>query len=89
MNRCHVLVARDFGKYFVTRDSVRPDNDEKWPSLMAQRKVDWRGLKVHSWRKAASSIFVSAFRGFWDGWKLRDVVRGTEVWMCVEFKLRC
>ena len=54
-----LLVARDFGKYFVMRGAIRPVQDKKWPRLMAQRKVDWRGLKVHSWRKAASWIFVS------------------------------
>ena len=43
-------------------------------------------LKVGKSR--ANNVFVSAFRGFWDGWTLRDVVRGTEVWIFVEFKLR-
>ena len=58
MCRWPFLVARGFGKYFVMRDSVRPGQDEKLPRLMAQRKVDVRGLKVHPWRKAASSLFL-------------------------------
>ena len=50
-------MARDFGKYSVMRDSVRPVQDEKWPRLMAWRKLDRRGLKAHPWRIAASSFF--------------------------------
>ena len=34
-------------------------------------------------------MFVSAFRGSWAGGMSRDVVRGTELWSFVEFKLRC
>ena len=60
MCRWHLLVARDFSKYFVMRDSVRPGQDKKWPHLMARRKVDGRGLKVHPWSKSASSLFVFA-----------------------------
>ena len=48
------MVARDFGRCFVMRDSIRPSQDEKWPRLMEQRKVNGRGLKAHPWRKAAS-----------------------------------
>ena len=55
-----LLLARDFGKYFVMRDSVRPGQDEKWPRLMTRRKVDGRGLKAHQWSKTASSPFVFA-----------------------------
>ena len=40
-------------------------------------------------RSRANNVFVSAFRGSWDGYTSRDVVRGTEVWSFVEFKLRC
>ena len=58
MLRWPLLVERDFGKYFAMRDSVRPGHDEKWPLLMARRKVDGRGLKAHQWRKAASLLFV-------------------------------
>ena len=60
MCRWSFLVERDFCKYFVMRNCVRPGQDKKWPCLMARRKVDGRGLKVHPWRKAASSIFVFA-----------------------------
>ena len=40
-------------------------------------------------RSRANNVFVSAFRGSWAGCTSRDVVRGTEVWSFVEFKLRC
>ena len=40
-------------------------------------------------RSKANNVFVSAFRGSWDGWTSRDVVIGTEVCSVVEFKLRC
>ena len=39
-------------------------------------------------RSRENNMFVSAFIGFWAGWTSRDVVRGTEVWSFVEFKLR-
>ena len=54
--RWPLLVARDFVGCFLMRDSLRPDQDEKWPRFMAQIKVDGRVLKAHPWRKAASSI---------------------------------
>ena len=54
MHRCTFLVARDFGKYFVMKYSVRPGKDYKWPRLMARIKLDGRGLKAHPWRKLAS-----------------------------------
>ena len=38
MRRCTLLVPREFGKYFVMRDSVRPGQDEKYPRLMSRRK---------------------------------------------------
>ena len=38
-------------------------------------------------RSRENNMFVSAFIGFWAGWTSRDVVRGTEVWSFVEFKL--
>ena len=61
MRRCTFLAAKEFGKYFVMRDSVRPDQDKKWPCLIKRRNVDWRGLKAHPWRKAGSSPSVFAF----------------------------
>ena len=54
IRRWPLMVARDFGRYFAMRDSVKPGQDEKWPCLMAQRKVDGRGMKAHRWRKVAS-----------------------------------
>ena len=47
MRRWPFLAAREFGKYFVMRDSVRPGQDKKWPCLMTRRNVDGRGLKAH------------------------------------------
>ena len=52
--------VQEFGRCFVMRDSVRPVQDENWPHLMERRKVNGRGLKAHSWRKAASPLFVFA-----------------------------
>ena len=60
MCRWPLLVARDFGEYFLMRESVRPGQEEKWPCLMSQRKVDGRRLKANPWRKAASSLFFFA-----------------------------
>ena len=61
MRRWPLIVARDFGNYFLMRDYVTPVQYEKWLRLMACRKVDERGLKAHQWRKAASSPFVFAY----------------------------
>ena len=38
MHRWPLLVARDFGKYFLMRDSVRSGQDDKWPCLIARKK---------------------------------------------------
>ena len=51
MRRWPLLVEWDFGKYFMIIDSVRPDQDRKWPRFRAGRRVDGRGLKAHPWRK--------------------------------------
>ena len=67
MCRRFLLVARDFGRCFVMRDSVRPGQDEKWSCLMARRKVYGRGLKAHPWRKAASSLF--SLHTLWLRWQ--------------------
>ena len=60
-------MARDFGRYFVMRESVRPGQGEKWPCLMTKRKVDGRGMKAHPWRKAASSLF--SLHTLWLRWQ--------------------
>ena len=39
-------------------------------------------------KSRANNVFVYAFKGSWAGWMSIYVVRGTEVWSFVEFKLR-
>ena len=70
-------MARNFGKYFVMRDYVKPGHDEKWPRLMARRKVDGRGLKAHPWSKAASSLFCFCMP---DGLVGKVILRFIRLW---------
>jgi hypothetical protein len=62
MRRCPLLVAVDFCRCFVIRDSLRPGQEEKWPRCMARRNVEMEGLKAQPCKKAASSLFVCLLR---------------------------
>jgi hypothetical protein len=58
IRRCPLLVAVDFWRCFVIRDSLSPGQEEKWPRRMAQRNVEMDGLKAQPCKKAVSSLFV-------------------------------
>ena len=47
----------DFGRCFVIKEVVRPDQVVKWPHYMALRNVDGIGLKIVPWRKTDISDF--------------------------------
>ena len=52
-----LLVAMYFGRCFVIIEVVRLGQVVKWPHLMALRSVEGIGLKIVTWRKAASWDF--------------------------------
>lgn len=54
----HLLVASNFARRLVARDTVRPGREIKWPRWIAQKNVDGMGLKGQGWRKVARSCLV-------------------------------
>ena len=71
---CHFAVDMDCGRLFI-RSTVRLGHVEKWPFLMAWRRILRLGIKNAAWYHCASSGLVlsdrplsAAGHGWIDGW---------------------
>jgi hypothetical protein len=90
MRRCPLLVAVDFLRCCVIRDSLSPGQEEKWPRRMARRNVEMDGLKAQPCNEAVSSLsFVycgsCCLRGV-ASWSWRDSSR---IWAQAECSKVC
>jgi hypothetical protein len=83
MRRCPLLVAVDFLRCLVIRDSLSPGQEEKWPRRMAQRNVEMDGLKAQPCKKARFSFVYCRSRCLRSvaSWSWRDL---SQIWAQVE-----